>query len=162
MITTISLIATVTTCLFMVVMQGLIIYNNDTLNNTLPPDSNDNKTISTILFINIFGFLVPTLMAGIVINFMLKPTYYQNSYIFITLGIFCILYLAITIATCVYVYKLPVSDQNANRAGCDCSFEESVAILKVLSITATVVTAIYGVILISFGAYDYDSEYGRP
>jgi hypothetical protein len=93
----------------------------------------DDNNISTLKIINFTGLGYGLLLTIVAVSFLYKhiTVFDINSTIFAT--IFLILYLAITISTCVYAYKLP--DNNEDKS--ECEYERYSSVLRTLCVAIT-------------------------
>lgn len=120
---------------YIFIIQSLVI--NSVYSLKIDEKSKLYDTYYTLKIINFAGLAYAFL--GIFIGIFLigkigLEPYYASALI-------AILYLGITIANCVYVYKLPEEEDTNTK----CNFEVNSQALRIYSVVSTVVTAVIGI-----------------
>jgi len=130
---------------FIVLMETLIWYSI----SQLPNATDDiNSTVGTLRIIHYVGLCYP-IMLVIIWYFMSQKGLASDTFMTYFTAIAAFLYLGITIASCVYAYKLPDKDED-NPTECNCDFEKYSSLLRVFCVVATISSALYGGVLVSF------------
>lgn len=121
---------------YIFIIQSLVI--NSVYSLEIDEKSKLYNTYYTLKIINFVGLVYAFLgiFIGIFLIGKIKLEPYYAS------AIIAILYLGITIANCVYVYKLPEEEERTNTK---CNFEVNSQALRIYSVVSTVVTAVIGI-----------------